>query len=73
MRSLSVGGDCDGAAVGVQVAHTACPPAWLGNGNCEVDCNNRENDFDGGDCEGSAGDDAIHQKQEAIAQRASTP
>ena len=38
-------GDC-----GSDASYQQCPLSWVGNGVCDAQCNNEENDYDYPDC-----------------------
>lgn len=39
----------DGDSSGLSATST-CDPSWIGDGKCDAGCNNRANNYDGGDC-----------------------
>ena len=45
------------AAAAAATSFETCPKDWLGDGECDADCNNEPNHFDGGDCAEGGADD----------------
>ena len=53
MRSFSgvdsQASDCKGE----EVDYMQCPPDWINDGECDMECNNADNDYDFPDCSGN--------------------
>ena len=45
-------GDTDTDDTDASDADGECPQDWIADGMCDAECNNAENQYDGGDCDG---------------------